>query len=64
MVMEIITEYHDPQPICLSITSMISIFAEAYETGAYYLDEKKCMRSDFDKLWDIVEKYGAAHVFG
>ncbi|MGB3402788.1 MAG: hypothetical protein WBA77_08860 [Microcoleaceae cyanobacterium] len=62
--MEIVTEDHNPQPACPSITTMMSILAEAYETGAYYLNDEKCTCSDFDKLWDIVEKYGAAHIFG
>ncbi|MEC4896324.1 MAG: hypothetical protein SAL07_23295 [Oscillatoria sp. PMC 1051.18] len=50
----------DPIPFCPSITSMMFIIAEAYETGAYYLDEQdsKCLDLDQDKLLKIVEKYG------
>lgn len=64
-VLKVIPEDNELIPICPNITSMMFIFAEAYETGAYYIDRKdrRCTHSDFDKLWDIVKKHGAAHVF-
>lgn len=64
MVLKVIPEDNELIPICPSLTSMMSIFAEAYKTGTYYLDEEKRTCSNFDKLYDIVKKYGAVQVFG
>ncbi|MBE9115244.1 hypothetical protein IQ249_04950 [Lusitaniella coriacea LEGE 07157] len=54
-------EGEDPALFCPSITSMMSICAEAYETGAYYLDEENYgfIETNPDKLLKILKKYNA-----
>ena len=51
----------EPWTFCLSITSMMLVFAEAYETEAYYFDEEGHIRSDYNNIFDIEEKYGTAY---
>ena len=51
----------NPSVCCWSITSMMLVFAEAYETGAYYFDEDKFIRADYNKILDMEEKYGIAY---
>jgi len=51
----------DPRIFCPSITSMMSIIAEAYETEAYYPDEEKygSIRANYGKFLDLFDKYNA-----
>lgn len=51
----------DPLPICPSVTSMMCMLAEAYETGAYYFNENnnKWIEVNSDKIMQIAKKHGA-----
>ncbi|NEO88310.1 MAG: SMI1/KNR4 family protein [Spirulina sp. SIO3F2] len=55
------SEEIEPSPCCASITVMMSICAEAYETEVFYVkdEEPRFMHTDHVKLIELCDKYNA-----
>ncbi|NEO86020.1 MAG: hypothetical protein F6J87_17450 [Spirulina sp. SIO3F2] len=60
-VVVLYSEGSEPTLYAISITTMMSMCADAYETGAYYVDDKdrRYVNTDHNKLIEILDKYHA-----